>query len=147
MAHQRSCKTCALLFIQKINKRAKLINCLTSKDSFLNRNVCQISKLESVLIPVAPWLEKNKESKVVNQGQSVELECSARGVALIVEWKIERKTDKTVKTISGCSSKFISWNILRFHNTPLGNTGQFLFFIGLKTERMSDWPFYSSISF
>ena len=70
---------------------------------------CQITKLESVLLPVAPWLETNKGSKVVNQGQSVALECSARGVvALSVEWKIKRKIDETVKTISGCSSKFIS---------------------------------------
>ena len=42
------------------------------------------------------------------------LECSARGVvALSVEWKIKQKIDETVKTISGCSSKFISRNILR----------------------------------
>ena len=74
---------------------------------------CQISKLASVLSPVAPWLEKNEGSKVVNQGQSVTLECSARGVALTVEWKIKRKIDETVKTISGCFSKFISRNILR----------------------------------
>lgn len=75
---------------------------------------CQISKLEYVLLPVAPWLETNEGSKVVNQGQSVALECSARGVvALSVEWKIKRKIDETVKTISGCSSKFISRNIPR----------------------------------
>lgn len=75
---------------------------------------CQISKLESVLLPVAQWLETNEGSKVVNQGQTVALECSARGVvALSVEWKIKRKIDETVKTISGCSSKFISRNILR----------------------------------
>ena len=46
---------------------------------------CQISKLESFSIPVAPWLEKSEEGKVVNQVQSVALECSARGVALSVE--------------------------------------------------------------
>ena len=46
---------------------------------------CQISKLESVSIPVGPWLEKSEGDKVVNQGQSVALECSARGVALSVE--------------------------------------------------------------
>ena len=74
---------------------------------------CQTSKLESVLIPVTPWLEKNEGSKVVNQGQSVALECSARGVPLSVEWKIQRNIDETVKTISGCFSKFISRNILR----------------------------------
>ena len=72
---------------------------------------CQISKLESVYIPVAPWLEENEGSKVVNQGQSVTLECNARGVALSVEWKIKRKIDETVETISGCFSKFISKNI------------------------------------
>ena len=74
---------------------------------------CQTSKLESVLIPVASWLEENERSKVVNQGQSVTLECSARGVPLSVEWKIQRKIDETVKTISGCFSKFMSRNILR----------------------------------
>ena len=73
---------------------------------------CQISKLEPVCIPVAPWLEKAEGTKVVNRGQSVALECSARGVALSVEWKIKRKIDETVKTISGCFSKFISRNIL-----------------------------------
>ncbi|XP_067016481.1 neural cell adhesion molecule L1-like isoform X1 [Acropora muricata] len=56
-------------------------------------------------VKIAPWLETNEGSKVVNQGQSVALECSARGVvALSVEWKIKRKIDETVKTISGCSN-------------------------------------------
>ncbi|XP_015760858.1 PREDICTED: neural cell adhesion molecule 2-like isoform X2 [Acropora digitifera] len=73
-------------------------------------------------VKIAPWFEKNEGSKVVNQGQSVELECSARGIALSVEWKIKRKTDKTVKTISGCfnSSSLDS----RYKISPKGSHGQ-----------------------
>ena len=92
---------------------------------------CQTSKLESVLIPVTPWLEKNEGSKVVNQGQSVTLECSARGVPLGVEWRIQRNIDETFYVPN---------------NTPQGNIGQFLFFVGQETHKpvtakeSSNWP-------
>lgn len=85
-------------------------------------------------VKIAPWLEKNEGSKVVNQGQSVELECSARGVALIVEWKIERKTDKTVKTISGCSNS--SSPDSRYKISPKGSHGQSV--MSIKNVKIAD---------
>ena len=107
---------------------------------------CQTRKLESVFIPVAPWLEKNEGSKVVNQGQSVALECSARGVPLSVEWKIQRNIDETVKTISGCLSKFISRNILRSQQYAQREYWAILVLVGQETHKpftareSSNWP-------
>jgi len=85
-------------------------------------------------VKIAPWLEKNEGSKVVNEGQSVELECSARGVALIVEWKIERKTDKTVKTISGCFNASSSDS--RYKISTKGSHGQSV--MSIKNVKIAD---------
>ncbi|KAK2562910.1 hypothetical protein P5673_013884 [Acropora cervicornis] len=112
----------------------RLVAYNVTAETTVKRMWCQISKLESVLIPVAPWLEKNEGSKVVNEGQSVELECSARGVALIVEWKIERKTDKTVKTISGCFNASSSDS--RYKISTKGSHGQSV--MSIKNVKIAD---------
>ncbi|XP_068740248.1 hemicentin-1-like isoform X4 [Montipora capricornis] len=65
----------------------------------LVRGLIEYNVTADTNVLVAPWLEKYEEHLEAKPGQDVELQCSARGVDLSVEWKVKRKVDNT---INGC---------------------------------------------